>query len=326
MRWLVRGLLVLTLGAALMPVATPAGAEEFPDHPVRLLLPYPAGGSFDVVARPLAQHFLEATGQTLVIDNRGGANGMIAADAVAKAKPDGYTLFMASAGPTTIAQALYHTMAYDPRTDLVPVTGLVSMPFALFAAASFPAKSVADVIAAARAAPDTITVGLPGNGSVGHLAAAMLAQASGTRFAMIPYRGAAQVMTDMTTGSIQLCFTTIASAKPLVDGGQLRVLAVAAPQRTSAMPELPTFAELGLPQVEASLWIGMMAPAGTPAPVVARLNALFLAALATAPVKTAMATVGADILAQGPDRFGALLRDDYPRWAEVVRRGNITVE
>ncbi|MBV8169699.1 MAG: tripartite tricarboxylate transporter substrate binding protein [Alphaproteobacteria bacterium] len=317
---------VIVFAFGFCSAAVPAAAENYPDRPVRLLLPYPAGGSFDVVARPLSQYFLDTTGQTLVIDNRGGANGMIAADIVAKAKPDGYTILMASAGPITIARALYHTMAYDPRTDLVPVTGLVSLPFALFSAASFPARSVADVVAAARAAPDTVTIGLPGNGSVGHLAAAMLAQATGTRFALIPYRGAAPVLTDMTTGSIALCFTTAASAKPLLDGGQVRALAVAAPRRTSALPDLPTFAELGLAQVEAALWIGMMAPADTPPPVVARLNRLFLDALASAPMRAALEIVGADILAQSPEQFGALLRDDYPRWADVVRRGDITVE
>jgi tripartite-type tricarboxylate transporter receptor subunit TctC len=315
------------LASAVLLAAPPAvAAEVYPDRPVRLLLPYPAGGSFDVLARPLAMHFQDATGQPLVVDNRGGANGMIAGDLVAKAKPDGYTLFMASAGPTTIAHALYRTMPYDPRTDLVPVTALVSMPFALFSTASFPARTVPELIEAARAAPDTITIGLPGNGSVGHLAAALFAQATGTRFALIPYRGASQVLTDMTSGSISLIFTAVASAKPLLDAGQLRAFAVAAPQRTAALPDLPTFAELGLPQVDAQLWIGVMAPAGTPAPVIARLNALLVDAMASPAVKAAMATVGADILAQGPDQFAALLRDDYPRWAEVVRRGNITVE
>jgi tripartite-type tricarboxylate transporter receptor subunit TctC len=323
-----RNLLLAPIALAVMVAVAPVGgsAEDFPDRAVRLVLPYPAGGSFDVVARPIAQHFLEKTGQTLVIDNRGGANGMIAADAVAKAKPDGYTLFMASAGPVTIARALYHAMAYDPRIDLVPVTALVSTPFTLFAASSFPVHSVADVVAAARAKPDTVTFGLPGNGSVGHLAQAMFAQATDTRYVVVPYRGAAQVLTDMASGNIQLMFTAIASAKPLVDAGTLRALAVAAPKRTGAMPELPTFAELGLPQVDAPLWIGIMAPNGTPAPVIARLNALFLEALASPPVQTILASVGADVLALGPADFGAMLQADYPRWAEVVRRGNITVE
>ena len=316
-------------GAALLLggfAADRAAAQTFPDRPVRMIVPYPVGGSFDVLARPLAQRFLELTGQTLVIDNRGGANGMIAADLVAKSPPDGYTLLMASAGPVTIASALYHDMAYDPHKDLVPVTALVTMPFALFATASFPARSVADVVAAARAKPDTIAFGLPGNGSVGHLAEALFAQATDTRFIAVPYRGAGPAMTDLASGAIALMFTTVASAKPLVDAGKLRALAVAAPHHSPAMPEMPTFAELGLPRVEAALWIGAMAPAGTPAPIVARLDALFVEALASPLVKSAMATVGADILAQGPGDFAALLSADFPRWAEVVRRGNIHVE
>ncbi|HUA51276.1 MAG TPA: tripartite tricarboxylate transporter substrate binding protein [Candidatus Sulfotelmatobacter sp.] len=317
------------LGAAVLLGTLGAGtaaAQAFPDRPVRMVVPYPVGGSFDVLARPLAQRFLELTGQTLVIDNRGGANGMIAADLVAKSPPDGYTLLMASAGPITIASALYHDMAYDPHKDLVPVTALVTMPFALFATASFPAHSVADVVAAARAKPGTIAFGLPGNGSVGHLAEAMFAQATGTHFIAVPYRGAGPAMTDLASGAISLMFTTVASAKPLVQSGQLRALAVAAPHRSTALPDMPSFAELGMPQVEASLWIGAMAPAGTPAPVVSRLNALFVEALASPLVKAAMATVGADILAQSPDDFATLLRADFPRWAEVVRRGNIHVE
>src|SRR5580692_8333633 len=172
-------------------LAGSAAAQQFPDRPVRMILPYPVGGSFDVVARPLAQRFEEITGQTLVIDNRGGASGMIAADLVVKARPDGYTLFMASAGPTTIARALYQNMTYDPQTDLVPVTALTTIPFIKFAAPNFPAHSLADIVAAARAKPDSITFGLPGNGSVGHLAEAMFAQATDTRFLAVPYRGVA---------------------------------------------------------------------------------------------------------------------------------------
>jgi tripartite-type tricarboxylate transporter receptor subunit TctC len=317
------GLCLVLIGIGL---AADAAAQRFPDRPVRMILPYPVGGSFDVVARPLAQRFEEITGQTLVIDNRGGANGMIAADLVVKAQPDGYTLFMASAGPTTIARALYQNMSYDPQTDLVPVTALTTIPFILFAAPDFPAHSLADIVAAARAAPDTIAFGLPGNGSVGHLAEAMFAQATATRFLAVPYRGVAQVLTDMMGGSIALIFTSAASAKPLLNAGGLRGIAVAAPRRTASLPDLPTFAELGLPQVQASLWIGVMAPTGTPVPVIARLNALFVDALSSPSARDIITGSGSEILAQGPEEFAALLRDDYARWLEVVRQGNIHVE
>jgi tripartite-type tricarboxylate transporter receptor subunit TctC len=251
---------------------------------------------------------------------------MIAADLVVKAQPDGYTLFMASAGPTTIARALYQNMSYDPQTDLVPVTALTTIPFILFAAPDFPAHSLADIVAAARATPGTIAFGLPGNGSVGHLAEAMFAQATGTRFLAVPYRGVAQVLTDMMGGSIALIFTSAASAKPLLNAGGLRGIAVAAARRTASLPDLPTFAELGLPQVQASLWIGVMAPTGTPVPVIARLNALFVDALSSPSVRDIITGAGSEILAQGPAEFSALLRDDYPRWADVVRQGNIHVE
>lgn len=303
-----------------------AAAQSYPDRPVRMIMPYAPGGSLDVVARPLSQRFQEVTGQPMVIEHRAGANGMIAADLVAKSRPDGYTLLMASAGPITIMPAFGQPMAYNPRVDLVPVSYLVNIPFTLFSAASFPPRDLPSILAAARENPGNIPFGLPGTGSIGHLAQAMLAQATNTSWLTIPYRGAGQVLPDMLGGRIALTFTTIASAKPMVDAGNLRAIAVASQTRTSAMPDLPTFAELGLPQVEAPLWIGVMAPNGTPSAIIERLHALFADAMQMPQMRSMMATVGADILAEGPEGFAALLRADYPRWAEVVRRGNITLD
>lgn len=316
-------LLALLLGAAL-PQAT-AQAQGFPDRPVRLVIPYPAGGSLDVVGRAVAQRFQEISGQPLVLDNRGGASGTIAADYVAKSRPDGTTLILASAPQLSIAAALQPSLSYDPHGDLVPVTWLVSTPFALFAASRFPAQDLAGVLAQGRAAPNRIAFGSPGNGSLGHLALEMFAQATGTHWLHVPYRGAALVLNDMAAGTIALTFTTIASARPMVESGQLRPIAIAAPTRSPALPDMPTFAELGLPQVDVPLWLGVMAPRGTPAAVVERLNAIFLEALADRQVRHMMATVGATVAAEGPARFAELLKADFPRWGEVIRRGNITL-
>jgi tripartite-type tricarboxylate transporter receptor subunit TctC len=314
---------VFLLGAALPRAA--AHAQRFPDRPVRLVIPYPAGGSLDVVGRAVAQRFQEISGQPLVLDNRGGASGTIAADHVAKARPDGTTLILASAPQLSIAAALQPSLPYDPRADLVPVTWLVSTPFALFAASHFPARDLPSVLTQGRSAPGRIPFGSPGNGSLGHLALEMFAQATGTRWLHVPYRGAALVMNDMGAGTIALTFTTIATARPMVEAGQLRPIAIAAPTRSAALPDMPSFAELGFPQVDVPLWLGVMAPRDTPAAAIERLNAIFLEAMADPQVRQTMATVGAVVAAEGPARFAELLEADFPRWGEVIRRGNITL-
>jgi tripartite-type tricarboxylate transporter receptor subunit TctC len=311
--------------AAPLLLAAPALAQSYPDRPVRLVIPYPAGGSLDVVGRAVGQRFQELTGQPLVLDNRGGASGTLAADYVAKSRPDGLTLVLASAGQLSIAAALQPGLPYDPRTDLVPVTWLVTSPFAMFASAQFGVTDLAGVLARGRAAPGTIPFGSPGNGSLGHLALEMFAQATGTRWLHLPYRGAALVMNDMAAGTVALTFTVPASALPMVQGGMLRPIAIAAPERSASMPDMPTFAELGLPQVDCPLWLGVMTPKGTPAPTVARLNSVLLETLRDPTVQAGLARSGATITGHGPAEFAALLEADYPRWGEVIRRGNITL-
>lgn len=305
--------------------ARAAWAQGFPDRPVRLVIPYPAGGSLDVVARAVTQQFQEITGQPLVIDNRGGNSGTIAADHVAKSRPDGTTLVLASAPQLSIASFLQANLPYDPNKDLIPVTWMVSTPFALFAAANFPARDVPAVIAAGKARPGQIAFGSPGNGSLGHLALEMFSQATDTRWLHVPYRGAALVLNDMAAGTIALTFTTVASAKPMLDGGNLHAIAIGATERSPAVPAMPTFAELGLQQVEVPLWLGVMAPRGTPASIVERLNAVFLKCLADPAARRTLETAGATVVAEGPSRFAELLEADVPRWGNVIKRGNITL-
>jgi tripartite-type tricarboxylate transporter receptor subunit TctC len=320
-----RLLLKLAAGMALLP--RPSIAQSgYPDRPVRIVVPYPAGGSLDAVARPLSQVFQEMTGQPLVIDNRGGGNAVLGTDFVAKSRPDGHTLLMATSGPLGIARGLGTQLPYDAENDVIPITNLVNIPFTLFASTRLGARTLAEVIAAGRAAPDSITFGLPGQGSVGHLAQAMMMQATNTRWLTVQYRGAALALNDMAAGTIALTFTTIASARPLIEAGHIRAIAVTGTQRTAAMPDLPSFGELGYPQVNAPLWIGMMAPRGTPAPVVERLHGVFSAAMQGPVMRNAMAPLGADILNQGPAAFAALLREDAARWGEVIRRGNIRLD
>lgn len=318
-----RSFLALIAGLVLIPIT--GVTQTYPDRPVRIVIPFAAGGSLDVVARAVGQPFQAESGQPLVLDNRGGAGGTIAAEHVARSRPDGYTLILASAGQIGIAKALYPNLTYNVETDLVPITHLVNSPFTLFVAANFPAKTLTEVIAQGRANPGRIPFGSPGNGSIGHLALEMFAQATGTTWLHVPYRGAAQVMNDMLAGTVRLTFTVPASAKPHVDSGRMRVIAVTGSVRSGVMPDVPTFAELGYPSVDAPLWLGVMAPKDTPQPVIDRLNALFLAAMQDSTVRSTMANVGADIVAMGPADFQAMLRGDTERWGETVRKGNITL-
>jgi tripartite-type tricarboxylate transporter receptor subunit TctC len=314
----------LALPALLLNIRA-AQAQGFPDRPVRLVIPYPAGGSLDVVGRAVAQRFQEITGQPLVLDNRGGNSGTIAADYVAKSRPDGTTLILASAPQLSIASFLQANLPYDPKRDLIPITWMVSTPFALFAAQSFPARNVPAVVAAGKARPEQIPFGSPGNGSLGHLALEMFAQATDTRWLHIPYRGAALVLNDMAAGTIALTFTTIASAKSMLDSGNLHAIAIGATERSPAVPTMPTFAEIGLPQVEVPLWLGVMAPRGTPASIVERLNAVLLECLQDPAARRTLETSGATVVGEGPSRFAELLEADVVRWGNVIRRGNITL-
>lgn len=311
---------------AALPAAGARAQPRFPDHAVRLVIPYPAGGSLDVVGRAVGPKFQELSGQPLVLDNRGGAAGTLAAAHVAGSAPDGYTLILASAPQLAIAAALQPNLTYDPHTDLVPVTWMVSTPFALFASAASGLTDLPAVLARGRQEPGKVPFASPGNGSLGHLALEMMAQATNTEWLHVPYRGAAPAMNDMAAGTVALTFTVPASALPLVQAGRLKPIAIAAPQRSPAIPDMPTFAELGLPQVDCQLWLGVMAPKATPAPVIARLDALFRDALADPAARAALDRAGATIEARGPEPFAALLAADFPRWGEVVRRGNIKLD
>lgn len=314
------------LAAPVALTAAPARAQGFPDRPVRLVIPYPPGGSLDVVGRAVSQRFQELTGQPLVMDNRSGASGTVAADHVAKSRPDGLTLILATSAQLSIAAALMPSLPYNPA-DLVPVTWLVTTPFALFASAKFGPSDLAGVLARGRAAPGTVPFGSPGgNGSLGHLALEMMSQATDTRWLHVPYRGAAPLLNDMVAGTVALTFTVPASALPMVQNGMLKPIAVAAPERTAMMPDVPSFAELGHPQVDCPLWLGVMAPKGTPQPVVTRLNEVLLETLRDPTVRANLERSGAAVTGHGPAEFAALLRTDEQRWGEVIRRGHITLD
>ncbi len=309
------------------PLAMPSlvRAQGFPGRPVRAVVPYAPGGSVDVVARAIGPRFLELTGQPLVLDNRAGAGGVIAAEHVVKSAPDGLTLLVANAAQVAIAKALNPRLPYEPETDLLPVTHLIDTPMVLFAAQSFQGQGLQAVLDAARARPGAVPMGTPGVASFGHLLLELFQQAAGVSFLHAPYRGAALVLNDMAAGTIPFTFTAVGSAKGLMDAGTVRPIAVASARRTPALPDTPTFIELGLPTVEAPLWFGMMAPKGTPDAIIATLHRLFAESLAAPDARATLGRIGADIVGDGPEPFAKLLREDMARWIEVVRRGNITL-
>jgi len=319
-----RWAIVMALGG--LAFSAFAADAPFPNRPVRMLIPYPAGGGLDLPGRAVAQKFLESTGEQMVIDNRGGAGGLIAGEIVAKATPDGYTLFLASNGQISIAPALYPKLPYDPLKDFVPITHFVDTPMVLFVNAQYPVQSVTDLIAAAKAKPGTIGCALSGVGGVSHLTLELFKLRANVNLLPVPYRGAAIGLADVAGGTVPAIFSTLAAAKPLLDGGRIRALGVASAKRTGGLPNLPTFGELGYTGMDAPLWIGMMAPKGTPASVIAKLDAEFKKALAAPDVRARLATQSADVVATGTREFSEMIKRDTARWVEVVKVANIKIE
>ncbi|MBR0669633.1 tripartite tricarboxylate transporter substrate binding protein [Roseomonas soli] len=302
-----------------MPAMRAAAQPAWPDRPVRLIVPFPPGGSNDIVARFLAEALGNRLGQPFLVENRGGAGGNIGADAVAKAAPDGHTLLVSAPPALVINEHLYRSMPFSPERDLMPVALVASVPIVLIVPADSPARSLGDLIAMARREPSRLSFGSSSIGGTNHLAGELLKSMAGIDIVHVPYRGAAPAMTDLIAGRLQLYFDNMPGVLPQVRDGRVRALAVAGSQRAAAMPDLPTMAEAGLPGFEASSWFGMAAPAGTARALVARINGAVLAALAEPALRERLAGAGAEpgtLDAEGFARFVAAERD---RWGRVVR-------
>ncbi|WP_233238741.1 tripartite tricarboxylate transporter substrate binding protein [Bordetella sp. LUAb4] len=321
---------VAAIATALVAAPAPSlAAGTFPDRPITLITPYPAGGSLDAVGRPLAQMFEKASGQTMIIENVGGAGGLIGANKVAKAPADGNTLLLASNGQVTIAPLVYKDMSYNPQTDLVPIVHLVDQTAVLYASAKSPYKTFADVAKAVKEGQGqgqgsgSLQFASTGTGSISHLALELLAQKMDTHFTHVPYRGAAPALQDLAGGQVPLMFTFVGSAKPLTQSGMVRPLAVAAKQRLSSLPDVPTFAELGYPDVQASVWIGLMAPKGTPADRVQKLASLVDGVMANGDFKKLMADNNMEIKGGSVASFQAMMAADAHRWADLAKTVNL---
>jgi tripartite-type tricarboxylate transporter receptor subunit TctC len=304
--------------AACLWAGAESGHAAYPDRPIRLLVGFPPGGSSDAMARIVQPGVEKLLGQTLVIENRAGASAMIAVDAVAKAVPDGYTLGLGGGGALGINFGQQERMSYDPQKDIAPVTGLAGSPFIFAAAPSLPGKSLQDVIALAKRQGDMLAIGHGGNGTLMHLTAEMFNQAAGTKVALVPYRGMAPVVTDLIGGHVALGVIDPPSGMSAIEAGKIKAVAITSAKRFARLPDLPTSAEAGLPGLEATGWFGIVAPAGTPADVIATLNAAFVEVLNDPGTVERIRALGAEPIPMTPIEFRAFIKAEIDKWLKVV--------
>ncbi|WP_270933821.1 tripartite tricarboxylate transporter substrate binding protein [Falsiroseomonas oryzae] len=305
--------------ALALPAVLAAPSLRAQGGAIRIIVPFPPGGSNDIIARQLAETLREPLGQPVVVENRGGAGGNVGADAVAKAAPDGTTLLLTAPGPLAINEHLFRTMPYNPARDFAPVALIASVPIVLMVHPQVAARSVAELIALARQQPGRIAFGSSGNGSTNHLAGELLKTMAGIDIIHVPYRGAAPAMTDLVGGQIQMMFDNMPAALPQVRDGRVRGLAVAGARRAAALPELPTVAESGLPGFDAEAWFGLVAPAATQPAVLARLEQAIARVLADPALRGSFAQAGAEPGDRFGAAFGAFIIAERAKWGGVVQ-------
>jgi len=311
---------------ALAPFAAPAGAQDLPPRPVRMVVPYAPGGTTDILARILAEHFQAEFGQPLVVDLRPGAGGTIGTAQVAQAAPDGTTLVMGTPGTHATATALYPNLPYDPIRDFAPVMLVANVPNIVIVNPALPIRSIAELIAAARARPGSINYGSAGNGATTHLSGELFRLMTGAEIVHVPYRGSGAALIDLQAGQIQLMFENLPGAIQHVREGRLRALAVTSPRRAKATPDLPTVAEAGVPGYAVVSWFAVFAPAGTPASVVARLNQGLRRIMAIPAVRQRMEGLGAEPADGPPEELARLVAEERARWTRVIQDAQIRIQ
>jgi len=326
MRCSLRILAALCLTAVIVGLPQAARADDYPNHPITLIVPFPPGGSTTVMARNVADKMAAALGQSIVVENRAGAGGTIGTRSAAKAAPDGYTILLSYTGTFSIAPAAYANPGYDPRKDFAPIGMIGAAPNLLVITPSLPVKSMAELIKYAKAQTSPMQYGSPGVGTVNHLAGEMLAKEIGAPLLHIPYKGNGPALGDLIGGHIPMMFMPIPAAIGNVKAGTLRALAVSSPKRSSVLPDLPTFAEAGLPSFDVALRYGLVAPAGTPRPIIDRLNKELNAAIASDEVQKRLATEGADALPGTPEAYAADIDKEETKWGALVRKLKLKVE
>jgi tripartite-type tricarboxylate transporter receptor subunit TctC len=311
LRWL-----LVALTAAMVPGA--AVAETYPSRPIKLVVPFPPGGPNDIIARIVGQRMSELLGQPVIVDNRGGAGGVVGTDAVAKSAPDGYTIGICSAGAIAISASLGEKVPYDSAKDLTAITLVATVPELLVVPAALNVNSYAELVAMVSAKPGQLNFASTGPGSMPHLAGELLRINGKLNIVHVPYRGAAPAVNDLLGGQVQMMFADIPILLPHVQSGKLKALAIASKARAPSLPDVKTLGELGLANVDAENWYGMIGPAGMPTDIVAKLNAVTVQALKSPDVVQKLSTQGANLVGDKPEQFAAFIKTETAKWAKVV--------
>ncbi|MDQ8726698.1 tripartite tricarboxylate transporter substrate binding protein [Bradyrhizobium sp. LHD-71] len=319
-------LLAAAIFAAAPLLLQPAGAQNYPARPITLVVPFAPGGSTSIVARAIADKMGETLGQKVIVDNRPGAGGTIGTKAVANSEPDGYTIVLGYTGTLAIGPSLYPNAGYDPRKDLTAIGLIGHAPNSLVVHPSFPAKTLSELIAYAKANPGKVNYGSAGVGTVSHVSGEYFANAAGIRLVHVPYKGTGPALTDLLGGHIPMAFAPVPATHSSVAGGQLRALAVTSTTRTSLMPEVPTIAEAGIAGFDASLYYGLAAPPGTPRPVIDKLNKELRAALASEDVKKRLLADGTEPTPGSPEEYAAFIDKDEAKWSKIVKASGTKAE
>jgi tripartite-type tricarboxylate transporter receptor subunit TctC len=317
--------LLVSLALPMQTLAQSA-SDGYPSRPLRMIVTVPPGGAADFIARTVSQKLVESLGQPVLVENRAGASGTIAADAVVKAAPDGYTLLQSSITTHGIGPHILPKLPYDSFRDLAPVILLARLPLVMTVNASVPADSVRALVALATARPGQLTFASSGNGGAPHMAGELFKSLTGTALTHVPYRGSGPAVADLVSGQVQIMFDAAPALIGHIRSGKLRALAAASAERNRLVPDAPTFAELGIAGLDVSLWYGVMVPAATPRPVVTRLNQALAAALAAPDLRERFVAQGAEPGGGSPEAFAAFMRDEYARWGRVVREAGVKAD
>jgi len=323
---LLRLLRIVAIAAVAFGVCGAAFAQDYPTRTITLVVPYPPGGGVDTLARVVAERLSGALGQQVVVDNRAGGSGLVGTRAFIKSPPDGYTLFLGHTGSISINPSLYANSGFDPRKDFSPVGLIASMPVALLSHPSFPAKTMTDVIALAKKEGGKFNIGTSAIGTGSYLSAELFKSLAGVSAAIIPYRGTAQLMNDLLGNHVPVAFGVLPPALGNLQSGALRAIAMISPARFSLLPDVPTANESGLPGFESVLHYGLLAPAGTPRPIIERLNKELRAIVSTDQLKQRIQTEGGDPLTSTPDEYAKDIDSEERKWATLIKRLNLKVE
>jgi tripartite-type tricarboxylate transporter receptor subunit TctC len=299
--------------------------EAWPARPIRFILPFPPGGGTDILGRMIAERLSASLGQPVVTENRGGAGGNVGAEAAARSAPDGYTIVLV-APSLAISPTLYSKINYDPVKDFAPISLVATVPNLMITQPSLPVQNLQEFIAHAKSKPGALNFGSGGAGTSNHLAGELFNLVAGTNLVHIPYKGVNLAMQDVLSGNVHLVFIGIPAAAPHVKAGKLRALAVVAPQRSAALPEVPTVAEAGLREFEVTTWYGVLAPAGTPRPIVTRVNAELVKIMHSAELKEKLAATGTDPLTSTPEEFAAYIKSEIAKWGDVIRKAGVKAD